>query len=208
MTNLDSFIDQLAEDGAAPASGGLWRFAGPLLAALAVCSIGVGIALDGAFASVAVDGIGPLLVKWGFSISVLLLSATALWIVGRPGRRSKLSVMAIFVPFVLVGALLVLELSMAQPVFPGDTWRQCLASMLILSPIAFVGAIFGARWLAPTNLRRAGLVAGMFGSAVAMTAYAPFCPERGMAYMAVFYVLPMLSMGALGWLLGPKLLRW
>lgn len=64
------------------------------------------------------------------------------------------------------------------------------------------------RWLAPTELRKAGAVAGIFGGSVAMSAYAPFCPELGMLFMTAFYILPILVMAGIGWLTGPKLLRW
>ena len=46
------------------------------------------------------------------------------------------------------------------------------------------------------------------GGAVAMAVYSPYCPERGALFMAVFYCLPILAMAGLGWLLGPRLLRW
>ena len=208
MTTIDTLLDDLANDGASPPANARWRFAAPLIAAILACAAGVVILLDGAFASVVDAGMGPIFVKWGFSIALLLLSAIALWVLGRPGRPNRAALATIAVPFLLAAALLAVDLAVATPIFPGETWRQCLTAMLVMSPIAFAGAIIGARWLAPTNLRKAGFVAGIFGGAVAMTAYAPYCPERGMVYMAVFYVLPILTMAGIGWLTGPRLLRW
>ncbi len=208
MNNINSVLDQLASEGAAPPPGQGLRFAGPLLAVLVLCAMGVTVVFDGAFASMARHGMGPIAVKWGFSIALLALCGLALLILGKPGRPSNAAMFAVAIPFVPVLALLGFELAIAGPLVYGETWRECLAAMLVMSPIAFAGAISGARSLAPTNTRRAGLVAGLFGGAVAMTAYAPFCPELGMAYMAVFYLLPILTMALLGWALGPKLLRW
>lgn len=208
MTDTDSLIDQLASRGAAPPANALARFAAPMLAAVAVCALGVMLALDGAFAATQQNGVNGIVIKWGFSLALLALSAFALWAMGKPGRRTGGAMAALAVPFVLVAALLVLDLLVAEPHFPGETWRQCLIAMGTMSPIAFVGAILATRWLAPTNLRRAGLAAGLFGGAVAMTAYAPYCTEHGMLYMAVFYCLPILAMAGFGWLLGPRLLRW
>lgn len=208
MSSTESLIDQLASDGAAPPAHSLARFTAPLAGAALLCALGVAVVLDGAFASIARDGFSPIVVKWGFSLAVLLLSAFALWALGRPGRRTSGALYALAAPFALVAVLLVLDLLGGNSSFPGATWQTCLAAMAIMSPIAFLGAVLAARWLAPTNLRRAGLAAGLFGGAVAMTAYAPYCPEQGMLYMAVFYVLPILAMAALGWLLGPRLLRW
>jgi len=41
-----------------------------------------------------------------------------------------------------------------------------------------------------------------------MTAYAPFCPGEGALYFVTFYLLPILAMAGIGWLAGPRLLRW
>ncbi len=208
MTDIDALIDRLADDGATPAEGTARRFATPLLVVMALCVAGLALVLDDAFASVSSNGIGPLTVKWGFSIAVLLLSVGALFVLGKPGQSSRWAIGALAVPFMPVVPLLGLELAMIGPVIEAPTWRQCLTAMLVLSPVAFAGAVLAMRALAPTDLRRAGLAAGLFGGAVAMTAYAPFCPERGMLLYGAFYCLPMLAMAAIGWLAGPKLLRW
>ena len=208
MSNINSVIDQLASEGASPPAGHTLRFVGPLLAVLVLCVMGVTLVLDGPFASMARDGMGPIAVKWGFSITLLALAGIALLVLGKPGRPSRAAMMAVSIPFVPVLVLLGFEFAISGPQVYGETWRQCLAAMLVMSPMAFAGAIYGARALAPTNLRRVGLVAGLFGGAVAMTAYAPFCPERGVGYLAVFYLLPILTMAGAGWALGPKLLRW
>jgi len=208
MTNTDSILDELASEGALPAAGHSLRFVTPLLVALVVCTGIAAAVLDGAFADWESTGPGPISVKWGFSLALVLMAPIALWTLGRPGRKSTWTVAILSIPFLLVLGLLALDLSMNAASFPGETWQQCLTAMAILSPLAFGGAIIAMRALAPTNLKRAGLVAGLFGGGVAMTAYAPFCPERGMLYMAVFYCLPILTMAGLGWLAGPKLLRW
>ncbi|WP_052768986.1 DUF1109 domain-containing protein [Aurantiacibacter marinus] len=209
MNKTDSILDELASQGALPAAGHSLRFITPLLVALVVCAGATIAVLDDAFPGIATTGAGPILTKWGFSLALVLMAPIALWALGRPGRRTNLSVAILSVPFVLVLGLLAMDLSInSQTSFPGETWQRCLTAMALLSPLAFGGAIIAMRALAPTNLRRAGLVAGLFGGGVAMTAYAPFCPERGMLYMAVFYCLPILIMAGIGWLAGPKLLRW
>lgn len=208
MIDTDALIDRLSAGSALPAKGHARQFAMPLLAAVVLCGVGMMLVLEGPFSSVGEHGMGPIVTKWAFSISLVLLSAIALWIMGKPGRHSRWALAAVAVPFAPIAALLVFEVAIAGPQMEAATWRQCLAAMLIMSPLAFAGAIIAMRALAPTDLRRAGLVAGLFGGAVAMTVYAPFCPELGMLYMAVFYCLPMLAMAGLGWLTGPRLLRW
>ncbi|MGB3794896.1 MAG: DUF1109 domain-containing protein [Alteraurantiacibacter sp.] len=208
MNETDHLIDRLAANTDTPRHGVLTRFMAPMAGAAAICALGAVLVLDAAFVAVTTHGYAPLLVKWSFSIALVILSGIALWFIGRPGRPTGAAMAALGVPFVVVGALLALDLAMGRQSFPGETLDRCLTAMAVMSPIAFAGAILAARWLAPVHLRRAGLAAGLFGGAVAMTAYSPFCPERGMVNMAIFYCLPILAMSALGYLLGPRLLRW
>ncbi|MBH5322408.1 NrsF family protein [Aurantiacibacter sediminis] len=208
MTDTQSLIDQLAQDPARPVGSPVVPFALPVIAIMALCGMGVALVFSEPFLSVDLYGWGPMLVKWGFSIALLLLCVPALWILGKPGRRSRWAVAALALPFIPVAALLIFEMAISGLLVAGETWANCLTAMAVMSPIAFAGAILAMRTLAPTHLNRAGLVAGLFGGAVAMTAYAPFCPEIGMGYMAVFYCLPIFAMAAIGWFSGPRLLRW
>jgi len=208
MTNTNDLIAALANQGAPVRTAGTARFVLPLIAAIAVCALAVGLVLDNAFSPYAQTGPAPLLVKWAFSISLVIFAPLALWLLGRPGRAAGWMLIALAVPFGSVAALFVIELAMGSPSFPGKAWQTCLAAMVLLSPLAFAGAVVAMRHLAPTNLRRAGLVAGLFGGGVAMTAYAPFCPGSGMVYMIVFYCLPIIAMAAIGYLTGPRLLHW
>jgi hypothetical protein len=208
MTNTASLIDRLVDEGPRSKGGHTQRFALPLLAAFGLCIMGVALTLDGAFATLESEGIGSIGVKWGFSLALLGLGAAALWVLGKPGRPTRQAVYALAIPFIPIVVLLALELTIAGPLPFGETWRECLAAMLVMSPIAFAGAVLAMRALAPTDLRRAGLAAGLFGGAVAMTAYTPYCPERGILYMVEFYCLPIMAMAAFGWAAGPRLLRW
>lgn len=208
MSNTASLIDRLVEEGPRPARGNAQRFALPLLAAFGLCAAGVTMVLDGAFSQLESQGIGSIGVKWGFSLALLVLGAAALWVLGKPGRPTRQALLALAIPFFPIIALLALELAISGPLPYGDTWRECLAAMLVMSPIAFAGAVLAMRALAPTDLRRAGLAAGLFGGAVAMTAYSPYCPERGILYLVEFYCLPIMAMAAFGWAAGPRLLRW
>jgi hypothetical protein len=206
--DLDNLLDTLAADGAPAGTGHAARFYAPLAGILLLSGLALSLILDGAFKSTALYGMGPIAVKWGFSLALLLLTAAALFVLGRPGRPSGLSMVILAIPFVPMIALLAYEISIIDFVVEGATWRSCLAAMTIISPIGFAAAIVAVRSLAPVKLREAGLAAGLFGGAVAMTAYSPFCPELGMGYLAMFYMLPILAMAAIGWLAGPRLLRW
>lgn len=208
MNNTDDLLDRLAADGATPSGNPRLVFVGWLIASMLACAAGVSLALSGAFHSVELYGVGPMVVKWGFSLSLALFCVIALTVVGKPGRPSRLKMALLALPFLPVVALLLLELLTVGPMMEGRTWPRCLTAMALLSPVGFGGAILAVRSMAPTHLRRAGLVAGLFGGAVAMTAYAPFCPELGMTFMSLYYCLPILVMAGIGWMFGPKLLRW
>lgn len=208
MSSTDGLIERLVGDMPEDRFGHTLAFAWPLLAILLLAMIGIALALDGAFASVVEHGWGPLTVKWGFSLALLAFSAFALFVLGKPGRRARWALIGVALPFLPIVGLLIFELAISDAIIFRPSWQTCLAAMTAISPIAFVAAVFAMRAMAPTRLRMAGAVAGLFGGAVAMTAYAPFCPEIGMVYMAVFYVGPMIVMLAVGWALGPRLMRW
>lgn len=212
MTNTNDLIAALSDDlsgkGLANRGTGAMRFATVLAAAFALCICAILLWLQNPFAAYANSGFEPLYFKLAFSLSLLLFAPVALWVLGRPGREAHWMLGALSVPFVALTMLFIGDLAGdAQPLFRG-TWRTCLTAMLTLSPLAFGGAVMAVRQLAPTNLRLAGFVAGVFGGGVAMTAYTPFCPERGLDYMMAFYCLPILTMAAIGFLAGPRLLRW
>jgi hypothetical protein len=90
----------------------------------------------------------------------------------------------------------------------GSSWLQCVSSIPALSVPAFALTFAAVRSLAPTRLRLTGAVAGLAAGAVAGLAYALFCDEMQMPFLAVWYVLGMLVPAAAGALAGPRLLRW
>jgi hypothetical protein len=90
----------------------------------------------------------------------------------------------------------------------GVSWRTCPFNILLLSVPTFAGAFWAVKGMAPVNLRRAGAAAGLVASSIATIAYCLHCPEMGVPFWAVWYVVGMAVTTAVGALLGPKLLRW
>ena len=78
----------------------------------------------------------------------------------------------------------------------------------MLSVPVFIAVFWALRGLAPTRLVLTGAVGGLLSGAVATLAYCLHCPEMGVAFWGVWYVLGMLLPTAIGALLGPRLLRW
>ncbi len=208
MSNTDDLIANFAAQGAEPPPHVLRRFVLPLIAVSAISAAFWLLLLGEPFTAAERYGPLPMIAKWGFSLPLVFGSAYALLAMGKPGQAVQGRLLFLAIPFAAAAALLVVDLSNGGGGFPGETWDRCLLAMGTFGPLCFAGAIVATRWLAPTELRKAGAVAGIFGGSVAMSAYAPFCPELGMAFMTTFYILPILIMAGIGWLAGPKLLRW
>lgn len=208
MSNIDNLINQLASDGAMPPRGYMGRFS-VLLAASLFLSVLILMGLYGApFSALPYVGWGPYLAKWAYSVVLVIAAIFALYGLGRPGTPTTKKMLFLVIPFAAVFILSMGELVRGETLHMGETWSRCLTSMALLSPIAFACAVLGVRQLAPVDLRAGGLAAGLFGGGIAASAYAPYCAEQGMLYMLTFYCLPTLVMAGIGWLCGPKLLRW
>jgi hypothetical protein len=90
----------------------------------------------------------------------------------------------------------------------GHTWRTCPLNIAFLSVPGFAAALWAVRGLAPTRLRLAGAAAGALASATGTVAYCLHCPEMGVPFWAVWYVIGMALPAVAGALLGPRFLRW
>lgn len=208
MNTTDDLIAKLAAEPARPARARALAFGVPLAAAVALGFVLLIFVLGDPFADVTRRGAGPLAAKWAFSGLLMCSCAAALYQLGHPDRRAGWLLAVPVLPFAVFALLAVAELVGVMAPFPGATWATCLMAMAVLSPLGFGAAVLALRSLAPVHQDEAGFVAGLFGGALAATAYAPFCPESGAIYYLVFYGLPMLTMAGLGWLLGPRVLRW
>lgn len=90
----------------------------------------------------------------------------------------------------------------------GHSWLSCPWNVLVLSLPALAGTLWAVRGLAPTRLRAAGFASGLLAGAVGAVGYALACEELSPTFVAAWYSLGILLSGALGALLGPKVLRW
>jgi hypothetical protein len=144
------------------------------------------------------------------------LALLALWLsnrLARPGVRGGAAWVLLALPVLLVwiGAALQLAAApadMRADLILGKTWRTCPLNIALLSVPTFVGVFWTLRGLAPTRLRIAGAAGGLLAGATATLAYCLHCPEMGIAFWGVWYLLGMLLPTAIGALLGPSVLRW
>lgn len=90
----------------------------------------------------------------------------------------------------------------------GLTWKTCVLNIALLSIPGLIGVFWALRGLAPTRLRLAGASGGLLAGAAATLVYCLHCPEMGVPFWALWYVLGMLAPALAGALLGPRWLRW
>jgi len=68
--------------------------------------------------------------------------------------------------------------------------------------------IWAVRQMAPTDLVRAGALAGMVAGAVSAVAYAFHCTDDSLPFVALWYGGTIALCTLAGATLGPRLLRW
>ena len=144
-----------------------------------------------------------------------LLAAGAWWCsrLGRPAAPTAGPLLALAgVAAAMVGLGLLSLLAEAPqdrlPYLLGYSWAMCPFNVLLLSLPALAATLWALRGLAPTQLRRAGLAAGLMAGAAGALGYALGCGETSLSFVALWYSLGMALSAALGALLGPWVLRW
>ena len=90
----------------------------------------------------------------------------------------------------------------------GGEWLECLLSIPTIAIVPFAVTIFAVRRAAPTNLFRAGAVAGLVAGGVSAMAYAFHCTDDSLPFVAVWYGGTIVLCTLAGAALGPRLLRW
>lgn len=144
------------------------------------------------------------------------LAAGAAWLtvrLARPGARTDAA--SVTAGLVVVAAAMVgLAAWQATPGelrmkgLLGHSWWECPWFVLTLSLPALAALLCAMRGLAPTRPRAAGFAAGLLAGAIGAGAYALACTELALPFVAAWYTLGILMAGALGALLGPRVLRW
>jgi hypothetical protein len=143
------------------------------------------------------------------ALSALLATAR----LSRPGMAVGRAWAALAAPVlaVWIATLVLLWLTPPDarlPLVMGTTWRVCPRNIALLSVPVFITVFWAMRGLAPTRPRLAGAAGGLLAGATATVAYCFHCPEMGVPFWAVWYLLGMLIPTLAGTALGPRLLNW
>lgn len=211
--DTDDLIERLARD-TRPVSAAIGpaRIAAGLIGGGAVAMALLTATLGEPFHAVATTGVATFGVKLGFTVATLLIAATLLYDAARPGHRHAsplwLLAPAGVVAFLAAMALLPAKPELREHLLFGDTWSSCLAMVFLLALPIHAALAWALRSLAPTDLARAGTLAGIAAGAMSALVYALHCPETSPAFLLVWYGLAMCGAGLVGRITGPYLLRW
>jgi hypothetical protein len=150
-------------------------------------------------------------VKLGYAVSFGFLGLSATPVLARPEGR-------IIWPLAMTAVLAILALAIGSmgwmgagfplPMLMGATALVC-PWLILLSALPLLASLLVAlRGMAPRSPTMAGLAAGLVAGGFGAAAYAIYCGETGMMFMAVWYSLGIGLSAGLGAILGRWLLRW
>lgn len=180
-----------------------------ILATLGIAVFGLGVRSDFGTARALIF----LAMKLAFATAIVGLAIVYLTKLTRPGGERKTSPFLIMAPFLVIVLLAAISLGSAprahwDRMIVGDEWLECLLSIPIIAIVPFAGSIWAVRKGAPTNLARAGALAGLVAGGVSAIGYALHCTDDSLPFIALWYGGTIVLCTLAGAILGPRLLRW
>jgi hypothetical protein len=157
--------------------------------------------------------IGFLVLKLVFMLILIGAGTALLAKLIRPGQDGKIPYKVILLVFLAIGLVGAVALAL-QPaaawgrMMLGTEWAMCAFCIPFFAVIPFAALIWALRRGAPTNLRRAGAIAGLVAGALGAVAYAFHCPDDSIPFIAFWYGAMVGLCAMIGAILGPRLLRW
>jgi hypothetical protein len=198
-----------------PVGGGLvGRAISVAVAAGAVIALGITLVALGVRADLSTTrALVFLSLKLAFAMAVVAVAMRYLTKLARPGAERGISPLTIVAPFAAIALFGAISLGGAPSshwnrMILGDEWLECLLSIPIIAIVPFAVTIFAVRRAAPTNLVRAGAVAGLVAGGISAMAYALHCTDDALPFVAVWYGGTIVLCTLAGAALGPRLLRW
>lgn len=149
--------------------------------------------------------------KLAFTIGLGALGLVAVPALSRPDRLLVWPLLAaggLALLAIVIGTMGWMQADWAMPVLMGGTALVC-PWLIILTASPMLAMLLAAmRRLAPASPTLAGFAAGLLAGGFGATAYAFYCGETSMMFMAVWYGLGIALTALLGAILGRLLLRW
>jgi hypothetical protein len=152
--------------------------------------------------------------KWGYGAAAALAGLAIVARLSRPGGTIGRGGVAI--GGIALATIWLMAMRIAMRTAPGDqaglwlghTWMVCPWRILALAAPIWLVSVLVVRRLAPTRLAAAGAAAGLLAGGLSVVVYGLYCQETAAPFVAVWYSLGIAACAGLGWLLGPRLLRW
>ncbi|MBU6297823.1 MAG: DUF1109 domain-containing protein [Alphaproteobacteria bacterium] len=156
---------------------------------------------------------GAYWVKFFYTLIFAIAALAAVERLGRPGAKSAARAAAMLLPFLAVGVIALWSWSAARPgehaqMLYGGSYDICPWRIVVVSLPVFAGVFWALRKLAPTGPVLAGAAGGLLAGGAGAFIYAFHCTETGMPFLAIWYTLGIIMVGALGAVLGRFSLRW
>lgn len=177
-------------------------------------AVGAAVIMGGVRADISdVRTLAFLASKLVFAIAIVAVGSALLLRLARPGGEARTRVAPLAWPFVGITALAAVSLITA-PVWHwhkmalGEGWLECLLSIPLIAIVPFAAVIWAVRRMAPTNLMRAGALAGLVAGGISAAGYALHCTDDSLPFIALWYAGSIGLCALAGAVLGPRLLRW
>jgi hypothetical protein len=151
--------------------------------------------------------------KFAYGGAIGLIAAWAVERLARPAASARRRAVWLVAPLAVMTALATRWLEVTPPgawppLLMGHSAALCPWLILAASLPVLAGLVWAVRGLAPTRLRLTGLMVGLAAGGVGATAYALHCDEMAAPFLALWYSAGVALAAFLGWLTGPRLLRW
>lgn len=209
----DELIDRLATELRPVGRHGLHRHLALIWALGLVATVVIGFLILGFVVNRPFGGADGMMfwVKLAYAAALGSFGLVALPNLSRPEARPALSLAAAVVLVVLALALGVFtwqQSGWAMPVLMGGTALACPWLIIVTGLPLLAVLLAGMRQLAPHSPAWAGLAAGLVAGGFGAAAYALWCGETSMTFLAVWYSLGIGLLAMIGAALGAVLLRW
>jgi hypothetical protein len=154
-----------------------------------------------------------VLVKVLFTVTTVAIAAVYLTRISRPDGGRRAHIVIALAPLAAVVTLAAVSLGSAPAehwnrMIVGDQWLECLLSIPLIAILPFAAVVWTVRRMGPTDLTRAGALAGLVAGGISATGYALHCMDDSLPFVALWYGGTIALCTVAGALLGPRLLRW
>ncbi|MBY5313430.1 DUF1109 family protein [Rhizobium leguminosarum] len=214
MRETEDVIDSLVRDlKPVPRHALERRFALAILPALAV-SLLLMLIVFGLRTDMAQALMLPVFwIKSAYNALLAIAAFAAVYRLSRPdgseGRFFGIAAAIILALAVMAVIQLALSPAASYPVLVlGSSALHCPLLIFAFAMPILIANTWVLRGGAPSNLGITGFIAGIAAGASGAWVYSWFCTENGLPFVTLWYSLGILLTGAIGALLGPRLLRW